>query len=40
MKYARESINGFGVPDEWALSIVVPIFKARVTSGTAAAIEL
>ena len=29
-------LDGFGMPVEWALSIVVPIFKGKVTSGTAA----
>ena len=33
-------LDGFEMPAEWALSIVVQIFKGRVTSGTAAAIDL
>ena len=33
-------LDGFVMPAEWALSIVVPIFKGKVTSGTAAAMEL
>ena len=33
-------IDGFGMPVEWALSVVVPIFRGRVISGTTAAIEL
>ena len=28
-------LDGFGMPVEWVLSMVVPIFKERVTSGTA-----
>ena len=28
-------IDGFGMPVEWALIIVVPIFQLRVISGTA-----
>ena len=33
-------LDGYGLPVEWALCIVVPVFKGRVTSGTAAAMEL
>ena len=33
-------MDGFGMPAEWALSIVVPFFKGRVISETATAIEL
>ena len=33
-------LDGFGMPAEWALSIVVPIFKGKVISGTVAASEL
>ena len=36
----QKVLDGFGMPAEWALSIVVQIFKGRVTSGTAAAIDL
>ena len=33
-------LDGFGMPAEWALSTVFPIFKGMATSGPAAAIEL
>ena len=33
-------LDGFGMPVEWALSIVVAILKGRGISGTAAAVEL
>ena len=36
----QQVLGGFGMTAEWALSIVVQIFKGRVTSGTAAAIVL
>ena len=37
---SQSALDGFGMPVEWALSIVLQIFKGWVTSGTAAAIEL
>ena len=33
-------LDGLGMPAEWALCIVVSIFKGKVTSGTVAVIEL
>ena len=33
-------LDGFGMPAEWALSIVVPFFKGKGDIRTAAAIEL
>ena len=33
-------LDCFGVPAEWALSIVVPIFMGKVISGTVALIEV
>ena len=36
----QKVLNGFGIPAEWALSIVVLIFKGNVISGTVAAVEL
>ena len=36
----QKVLDGFGIPAEWALSVVVPIFKGRVISGTVAYIEL
>ena len=36
----QKVLDGFGMQAEWALSIVAPIVKWIVTSGTAAAIEL
>ena len=36
----QKVLHGFRMPAEWALSIVFPIIKGRVTSGTAAATEL
>ena len=39
-KICQKVLDGFGMPAEWALKIVVPIFKGGVTSGTACTIEL
>ena len=36
----QKILDGFGMPVEWALRIVVSIFMGIVTSGIAAAIEL
>ena len=36
----QKVIHDFGKPAELALGIVVPIFKGKVISGTAASIEL
>ena len=36
----QKVLNGFGMPAEWALSILVPIFIGKVISRTVAAIEL
>ena len=35
-----KGLNGFGMSAEWALSIVVPIFKGRASLGSAADIKL
>ena len=39
-KICQKVLDGFGMPAEWALSTVVPIFKGKDASGTATAIEL
>ena len=36
----QKVLDGFGMPAELALSIVVPIFKGKGSIGTAAAMEL
>ena len=36
----QKVLDGFGIPAEWAISIVVPIFNGKVISGSAVAIEL
>ena len=36
----KRVLHGLGMPVEWSLSIVVLIFKGKVTSRSAAAIEL
>ena len=36
----QKVLDGFGMSAEWALRILVPIFKGRVTSKTAAAMDL
>ena len=36
----QKVLDGFGMPAEWALIIVVSIFRGKVISGTAAVIEV
>ena len=36
----QKVLDGFGMSAEWALRILVPIYKGRVTSKTAAAMDL
>ena len=40
VEICQKVLDGFGMLTEWTLSIVAPIFKVRVISGTAAVIEL